>query len=148
MPSSHTFIGHFCNCCLTGSYLNIFTMSLMVMWAFFFAPLITQQARFCTAWTLFRLGSMVLHYTLEQQHSLLKTKAFIMIINVFGSNVCSADSVYLSQVRHTTGHCRSDMILLYVRLESRSTPRPSTDATGLISFPNLVFLKLRPYFQR
>ena len=42
-----------------------------------------------------------------------------MIINVFGSNVCFADSVYLSQARHTTGHCRSDMIL-YVRLEFRS----------------------------
>ena len=31
-----------------------------------------------------------------------------MIINVFGSTVCFADSVYLSQMRHTTGHCRSD----------------------------------------
>ena len=43
MPSSHIFIGHFCNCGLTGSYLNFFRMSLTVMWAYFFAPLTIRQ---------------------------------------------------------------------------------------------------------
>ena len=76
MPFIHTFIGHCCNHCLTTSYLNFFRMSLTVMWAYFFAPITIRQERFCTAWTLFRLGSMVLHQTLEQLYSLMKTKAY------------------------------------------------------------------------
>ena len=66
------------SCCLTGNQRKPFNKG--VMWSNFPAPLTILEAKFCTAWSLFRLNWLVLLQTEEQQNSLLNTNTFMIII--------------------------------------------------------------------
>ena len=69
------------SCCLTGNQRKPFNKG--VMWSNFPAPLTILEAKFCTAWTLFRLNWLVLLQTEEQQNSLLNTNTLMIIIKAF-----------------------------------------------------------------